>query len=119
MGTSGLVSHWLGGRLPDGQWVVGGLFREMAEEAVERGFALLPSAKNGQLYTPHGWSLGLIHGVPFDPFAMSHYLDEKMSRAGVEVLLMTQVVDPVVEGELITNVILSNKSGLSAVYRKC
>ena len=34
MATSGLVSHWLGGRNQKGEWVVGGLFRSLAEEAV-------------------------------------------------------------------------------------
>jgi len=33
MGTSGLVSHWLGGRTAHGRWIVGGLFRELATEA--------------------------------------------------------------------------------------
>jgi len=113
--TSGLVSHWLGGRFPDGRWVVGGIFREMAEEAVARGFALLPVAEPDQVYTPHGWHLGLIHGVPFDLFAMARYLDEKLAGDGVDVLLATRAVDVLVEERRITHVVIHNKSGLQAV----
>jgi hypothetical protein len=115
MGTSGLVSHWLGGRTLDGHWVVGGLFRIMATEAAGRGLALLPRRLAGQKYTPHGWYMGLVHGVPFDPFAMATYLDEKVTSAGVDVLLCTQALDLVITGDRITHVVISNKSGLAAV----
>ncbi len=115
MGTSGLVSHWLGGRQAGGAWVVGGLFREMSEEAAAQGIALLPVASPGQQYTPHGWFLGLVHGVPFDPYAMAAYLDRKMAAERVEVLLHTQVVDALRNGDRLTHVIIHNKSGLQAV----
>ena len=66
MGISGLVSHWLGGRTHDcSRWVVGGLFRSMAQEAARRGFALIP--RRSEQYQPHGWYAGLAHGIPFDP----------------------------------------------------
>ena len=114
MGTSGLVSHWLGGRSQDcREWVVGGLFREMAEEAVGSNFALLPT--RAENYQPHGWYAGLAHGIPFDPYAMAAYLDRKMAAAGVDVLLFTQAVDVRVEKGRITHVIVFNKSGLAAV----
>jgi len=115
MGTSGLVSHWLGGRQNDGTWVVGGIFREMSLEAADQGIALVPEAEPGQRYTPHGWYLGLIHGVPFDPFAMASYLDRKLAAEQVDVLLHTQVVDVVRAVDRITHVVIHNKSGLQAV----
>ncbi len=114
-GTSGHVSDWLGGRKPDGTWVVGGLFREMSREAADQGIALLPIAEKGQKYTVHGWKLGLVHGVPFDPFAMAAYLDRKVAAENIDVLLATRVVDMVMAGDALTHVILHNKSGLQAV----
>ena len=43
MGVSGLVSHWLGGRMNDCErWAVGGIFKKMAHDAYKQGFALLP-----------------------------------------------------------------------------
>ncbi len=117
MGTSGLVSHWLGGRTHDcKRWVVGGIFREMAEEATREGFALIP--ERGPKFQPHGWYGGLAHGIPFDPYAMAHYLDAKTHATGVEVLLFTQAVDVQVRNGRITHVIIFNKSGLVAVPTK-
>ena len=116
-GTSGLVSHWLGGRTSDCQrWVVGGLFRSMCEEAAERGIALVPVPDPAKKYQPHGWFKGqLAAGIPFDPYGMAAYLDEKMAAAEVDVLLLTQAVDAVVDQGRITHVVLFNKSGLAAV----
>ena len=48
MATSGMVSHWLGGRNQKGEWVVGGLFRSIAEEAASRGYAVLPKLDPGR-----------------------------------------------------------------------
>ncbi|HUT35091.1 MAG TPA: FAD-dependent oxidoreductase [Planctomycetota bacterium] len=116
MGTSGLVSHWLGGRTSDcRRWVVGGVFRTLAEEAAKRGIALLPTPAKTK-YQPHGWFKGQLEaGVPFDPFGMAGLLDEKAAEAGVEVLLLTQAVDVAVADGRITHVVISNKSGLAAV----
>lgn len=119
MGTSGLVSHWLGGRTADcKRWVVGGIFRSMAEEAASRGFALIPQPTPGRKYQPHGWYMGLAHGIPFDPFAMAHYLDEKTAEIGVDVLLLTQAADVITDGNRITHVVTFNKCGLAAVPAK-
>ena len=115
--TSGLVSHWLGGRTSDcRRWVVGGLFKEFSEEAAKRDIALIPSPDPTKQYQPHGWYKGqLAAGIPLDPFRMATYLDEKMAEAGVPVLFFSQVVEPILEGGRITHVLVSNKNGLTAV----
>ncbi len=114
MGVSGMVSHWLGGRSGDcRRWVVGGLFRSMAEEAARHGLALIPPTRSP--YQPHGWYPGLAHGIPFDPFAMAAYLDQRVAAAGVRVLLLTEALDVQLQGQRISHVVLSNKSGLAAV----
>lgn len=117
-GTSGLVSHWLGGRIDSGaKWAVGGIFRSLSEEAAKRGIALIPTPDRAKVkYQPHGWLAGQLGvGIPFDPFAMAAMLDEKAAEAGIEVLLATQAVDVAVAGGRITHVILFNKGGLRAV----
>jgi hypothetical protein len=116
-GTSGLVSHWLGGRTSDcRRWVVGGVFRSICEEAAERRIALIPVPDPKKKYQPHGWFQGqLAAGIPFDPYRMAAYLDEKMAAAEIDVLLLTQVVDAIVEQGQITHVVVFNKSGLAAV----
>jgi len=74
--TSGLVSHWLGGRTPDtAHWVVGGIFRELSEEGAARGIATIPVAEPGPGYTPHGWTpraaSTILAGIPIDPAGMA------------------------------------------------
>ena len=109
MGTSGLVSHWLGGRTNGCRhWVVGGIFRELATEAQERGISLLPAPAPGQGYSPFGWNGEkggqLTAGVPFEPFAMTALLEEKMVAEGVELLYFTRVVDVIASQGRISHV---------------
>ncbi|WP_080903236.1 FAD-dependent oxidoreductase [Parabacteroides sp. Marseille-P3160] len=118
MATSGHVSHWLGGRTQEGEWVVQGLFKTIAEEAAKKGYAVIPSLSPNKDYHPYGWYNWFIHGIPLDPFSIDYFLDEKMGEAGVDVLLFTYFVDTVVEGDRITQVILYNRSGLFAVPTK-
>ena len=115
MATSGMVSHWLGGRNQRGEWVVGGLFRAIAEEAASRGCALLPKLDPAKKYHPFGWFNWFIHGVPIDPYGVARFLDEKMKSFDVDVLLLTQVVDVLTDGDRISHVVTFNKSGLAAV----
>ncbi len=117
MSISGLVSHWLGGRTDDGsRWAVGGLFRTMVQEAEKAGIALIPTPDSEIKYQPHGWYKGqLATGIPFDPYAMAAFLDEKIETGGINLLLLTQVVDVRVSQNRITHVIIFNKSGLAAV----
>lgn len=116
--TSGLVSHWLGGRTQEGQWVVGGIFRTLVEEATQRGYAKMPQMTKGRVYQPHAWLPWFIHGIPFDPFGMTLYLDEKALAANLPFLLETRVIDTQVQQGKITHVVLQNKSGLQAVPAK-
>jgi hypothetical protein len=115
MATSGMVSQWLGGRNQKGQWVVAGLFRTIAEEAAARGYAVLPRLDPQEKYHPYGWLNWFIHGVPLDPYGVARFLDEKMQAFDVDVLLLTQVVDVLTDGDRITHVVTFNKSGLTAV----
>jgi len=115
MATSGLVSHWLGGRTQNGEWVVGGLFRSLVQEAASRGCAKIPELSKDRVYHPYGWLPWFIHGIPLDPFAMAQFLDDKMQAAGVAVLLDTRVIDTQVRNERITHVVLQNKGGIQAV----
>lgn len=115
MAVSGHVSHWLGGRTQEGEWVVGGLFKTLTEEAAEKGYAVIPFLEPKKNYHPYGWFNWFIHGIPLDPFAIDLFLDQKMEEAGIDVLLHTQFVDTIIEGNRITHVILFNRSGLFAV----
>lgn len=118
MAVSGLVSQWLGGRTQEGEWVVGGLFKEMADSAASEGSAVIPYLVPGKNYHPYGWYNWFIHGVPLDSSRVAYMLDKKMSEAGVDVLLFTKFVDTrIVEGR-ITDVVLAAREGLVSVKAK-
>ena len=122
IGTSGLVAVWLGGRTGvdgtgDGRyWVVGGIFREIAERAAAEGIALIPRPDRSQKYQPHGWFHGQLGvGVPFDADRMTMLLDDMVLEAGIDLLFQTQVVAVRMAGNRISQVIVANKSGLQAI----
>jgi hypothetical protein len=120
MSTSGLVSHWLGGRSSDcSQWIARGLFKTLSKEAARRGFALIPKQEPGDKLSPHGWSRGqLTAGIPIDPYGMAHFLDQKMAESGIDVLLLTQAANVQLQNDKITHVIAFNKSGLHAFHTR-
>jgi hypothetical protein len=122
MATSGLVSHWLGGRTSDCQdWVVGGIFKELSLKAERLGIAKLPKPPEDGGYSPHGWGRGpsqLTAGIPMNPCKMAVLLDDVVREAGVEVLLLTSFVDAIVKNDRIKQVVIHNKSGLQAVSAK-
>ena len=117
MATSGLVSHWLGGRTDNCEiWVVGGIFRELSEKAQQRGYARIPRQPEDGSLSPHGWGRGqLTAGIPFDPFKTAALLDEEMNAAGVEVLLATTAIDVETAVDRIDSIVVHNKSGLQAL----
>lgn len=118
IGVSGLVSHWLGCRNVKGDWIVGGILQELAEDAAKMGFALIPQVPRGKKFQPHGWYMGLIAGIPFDPYGMAHLYDEKINEAGVDVLFFTHFTDVTLKKGKITNVLFHNKSGFGSVSTK-
>lgn len=121
MGTSGLVSHWLGGRDTDPtRWIVGGLFKRLSESAVEKGIALLPEPEPDGSHSPYGWTKGgsLVGGVPFEPFEMAAHIEQAVIEAGVEILYFTRVLDVVSDGTQLSHVVLHNKSGFQSAPAK-
>lgn len=111
--TSGLVSHWLGGRTEAGEWVVGGIFRELTQEATAAGAALVPRKTPGRKYQPYAWLPWFIHGVVLDPLKLAWYLDGKLKSEGVEVLFETVITGAEVKAGRIRAVEVHNKSGFS------
>jgi hypothetical protein len=87
----------------------------LTEEAAALGYAKIPHLTEGRVYQPHAWLPWFIHGIPLDPFAIAHFLDNKMAEAGVDVLFETQVIDAKVQEGRITHVTVHNKSGIQAV----
>ena len=117
MSTSGLVSHWLGGRQSDCEhWVVGGIFRELCYEGHEKQAALIAKPDLTKKYQPHGWFKGqLAAGIPIEPYRMASMLDEKFTAEGIDFLYFTPVIDVKTKDNIITHIIAYNKSGIMAI----
>lgn len=116
--TAGHVAHWLGGRTPGGKWVVGGIFRELVEEAVRFGAAVVPRQPEGKVYQPYAWLPWFIHGIPLDPFRLAVFLERKLRTVGVEFLYETEVVGAVrdsADRSRLSSVVLHGKGGFSTV----
>ena len=116
--TSGGVSHWLGGRNDLGEWVVGGIFRELSLRAEKEGSAILPKHPEGKTYQPYAWLPWFIHGIVLDSDRVALMLDGVMDENGVEVLLGTRVVGVEVAGDRIGHVVLHAKGGFLRVPAK-
>lgn len=117
-GTTGLVSHWLGGRADDGEWVIGGIYRELSERAAAAGIAVIPEPADFDhaRYTPHGMHKGqLLVGVPFDPFLMAPFLEATLLDAGVAIQYESWIVDALRYGDRLSHVVVAAKDGLKAI----
>jgi hypothetical protein len=117
VGTSAGVTSLLGGWTRDSaRPCIGGIFQEVAGALERRGAAILPESIPNEMFQPFGWSHGdLAAGVYFEAAPMVALLDELMLGAGVDVLFFSGFVDVLLEGNLITHVVVFNKSGLTAV----
>ena len=116
--TSGGVSHWLGGRNDRGEWVVGGLFRELSERAVKDGAAILPTHPEGKTYQPYAWLPWFIHGVVLDSDRIALLYDRVMSEEKVDVLFDTTALDVEKRDDRIVSVTLHGKGGFLKVPAK-
>jgi len=113
--TSGGVSHWLGGRNDKGEWVVGGLFRELSLRAERECAAVLPKMSEGKTYQPYAWLPWFIHGVVLDSDRVVLMLDKVMEEEGVEFLFETCAVGVEREGDRITHVVTHSKDGFRRI----
>ena len=113
--TSGGVSHWLGGRNDSGEWVVGGIFRELSLRAEKECAAILPKHPDGKTYQPYAWLPWFIHGVVLDPDRIALMLDSVMEEEGVDVLFETRAVGVEREGDRITHVLTHSKDGFRRI----
>ncbi len=117
--TGGQVAHWLGGRTPGGRWVVGGIFRELAEGAVADGCALLPTMPEGTTYQPYAWLPWFVHGVPLDPHRLVPFLEGKLTDEGVSFRYETRVVGVEAEDGRIARVVAHDKGGFTSIPVRC
>ena len=116
MATRGLVGPFMTSYDKDGQeMIIRGLFEETVERMVKRGGAIHPAGvRAGTAFT--SWIvLGHDHVTPFEPECLKLVMDEMLAEAGVRILYHTHFLEPVTDGGIVRQIIISSKSGLAAV----
>lgn len=116
MATRGLVGPFMTCYdRPAKVMIIRGLFEEIVNRMVERGYAIHPS----QVHAGTGFTswivLGHEHVTPFEPEGLKLIMDEMLDEAGVKVLYHTSFLRPILEGNAIVGVLVSSKRGLDVI----
>lgn len=116
MATAGLVGPFMTCFDANGeQMIIRGLFEEIVDRMVKRGFAIHPKdVMGGTGYT--SWiKIGHDHVTPFEAEGLKLVLDEMLTEAGVKVLYHTAFLEPVLTENRITGVVTASKSGIRTI----
>lgn len=119
MATLGMVGPFMTSYDRKGErMIIRGLFEEIVNRMVERGYAIHPSqVRAGTGFT--SWIVvGHDHVTPFEPEGLKLVLDDMLEEAGVKVLYHTQFLRPLMTGGAIEGVEVASKSGLQTIYGK-
>ena len=119
MGTSGMVSPFMTSYdAPCENMVIRGVFEELVNRMVEIGGAVDPKdVRNEQPYASY-FHIGHNNVTPFDPHAFKLIGMRMLRESGAELLLQTQFVNVIKDGDRITGVVINNKDGLSVIEAK-
>jgi hypothetical protein len=117
--TASLVGPFMTSYSADGKTqLIRGVFDELVRRMEEIGGAIhpskVPAAVAKSAYMKHG-HIGV---TPFDPEAVKLVAAEMCLEAGVELMLHTSFVDPILEADVVRGAVLHNKGGLQAVLAK-
>ena len=119
MATAGLVGPFMTCYDAKGEtMIIRGIFEEIVERLVERGFAIHPREVMGGTAFTSWIKVGHDHCTPFEAEGLKLVLDEMLTEAGVEVLYHTTFLEPIAEGNTIRGVRVASKAGVEALYAK-
>lgn len=116
MATRGLVGPFMTCYDAKGEtMIIRGLFAEIVERMVERGFAIHPSqVRAGTAFT--SWiTTGHEHVTPYEPEGLKVIMDEMLTEAGVKILFHTNFLQPVLEENTLVGILVSSKRGLEVI----
>lgn len=119
MATRGLVGPFMTCYDSKGEnMIIRGLFEEIVNRMVEKGFAVHPSLVHaGTAFT--SWIVvGHEHVTPFEPEGLKLVMDEMLTEAGVKILYHTDFLRPLVEHHTITGILVSSKRGPEVIKGK-
>ena len=116
MATRGLVGPFMTCYDAKGEtMIIRGLFEEIVNRMVERGFAIHPSEVHGGTAFTSWIKIGHEHVTPFEPEGLKLIMDEMLTEAGVKVLYHTDFLRPIMENDAIVGVLVSSKRGMEII----
>ena len=119
MATRGLVGPFMTCYDAKGEnMIIRGLFEEIVDRMVARGYAIHPSEVAGGTAFTSWIKIGHEHVTPFEAEGLKLIIDEMLEESGVKVLYHTDFLRPVLEGDTITGVLVSSKKGLEVIKGK-
>ena len=119
MATQGMVGPFMTCYDRKGeQMIIRGLFEEIVNRMVARGYAIHPSqVRAGTGFT--SWIVvGHDHVTPFEAEGLKLVMDDMLEKAGVKLLYHTQFLKPMMNGSTIEGVEVASKSGLEIIRGK-
>lgn len=119
MGTSGMVSPFMTSYDTSCErMIIRGVFEELVNRMVEIGGAVDPKdVRNEQPYASY-FHIGHNNVTPFDPHAFKLIGMRMIRESGAELLLQTQFINVIKDGDKITGVVIANKDGMSVIEAK-
>jgi len=119
MATRGLVGPFMTCYDADGsEMIIRGLFEEIVDRMVSRGFAIHPAEVMGGTAFTSWIKIGHDHVTPFEAEGLKLILDEMLTEAGVKVLYHTSFLQPIMEENKIAGAVLASKSGIQGISAK-
>jgi hypothetical protein len=118
--TASLVGPFMTSYSADGKvQLIRGVFDEMVRRMEQIGGAIHPSKVPAGVARSAYMKPGHIGVTPFDPEAMKLVSAEMCVEYGVQLLLHTIFLDPILEGSDVRGAVLHNKGGLQGVLARC
>jgi len=116
MATRGLVGPFMTCYDSKGEtMIIRGIFEEIVERMVAKGVALHPK----DVRQPSGFSswikIGHDHVTPFEPEGLKLVMDEMLTEAGVKILYHTTFLRPVLDGDVLTGILVDSKRGIELI----
>ena len=116
MATKGLVGPFMTCYDAKGEtMIIRGLFKEIMERMVARGFAIHPAQVHGGTAFTSWIKIGHEHVTPFEPEGLKVIIDEMLTEAGVKILYHTNFIHPVLDNNTISGILVSSKRGLEII----
>lgn len=119
MATKGLVGPFMTSYDRNGeQMIIKGLFSEIVDRMVEKGWAIHPENVRWQSAYTAWIKEGHDHLTPFESEGLKYVLDSMVMEAGVKVLFHTNFIKPLMKGRSIVGATVLTKEGIKNIKAK-